>query len=257
MASGLTVMEFHQKYFDPKTVLSKYFIPEAELKQDIFTQRGERLARFFCTGNVKGDILIKYGGSFVLSSLLPACEFFNEIIIIDFLNSSIKMVDQWRKQEPGSFIPSELEKDRQMWIEKEEKIRKAIKLVINAEICEPHLVAPGLPAQADCILSEFCLEFLNKDKEGYVKALKSMASLLKLGGCLILHAFLDCTFYIMGSIKFPVICLSEEFVRKAVIRSGFAIKELHVTPRTIKTLYSTVDFTSTLLLIACKEKDTE
>ncbi|XP_078540089.1 nicotinamide N-methyltransferase-like [Lissotriton helveticus] len=255
MASGLTVKELYDRHFDAKTVLSQYFVPEAGLKQDIVTERGERLASFFSSGNVKGDIMIKYGGSFVPSSLLPACESFNTFIIIDFVDSNLKIFDQWYKQEPGSFIPCELEKYRKMWIEKEGKIRKAIKEVITAEICEPHLVAPVLPAQADCILSEFCLEFLNKDQECYGKALKSMASLLKPGGCLIIHAFLDCTFYKLGSLKFPVIRLSEECVRKAVISSGFTIKELHVTQRANKTLYSMADFSSTLLLIAFKEKD--
>ncbi|XP_078540058.1 indolethylamine N-methyltransferase-like [Lissotriton helveticus] len=258
MASGLTLKNLYEKYFDAESNISTYFMPNSEFRHDAFTERGNFFASIFSSGDVKGDILIKYGGTLLTSSLLPACESFKDIFIVDFLDSNLKHVDQWMKKELGTIVPSELEKkDREMWIEKEEKVRKAIKDVFKGELAESHPVAPALPAQADCILSEFCLEFMSTDKKGYCKALKSMTSLLKPGGCLIMSVVLECTFYMQGNAKFPAVSLDDEFVKKAVIDEGFDIKETQVAPRLINSLHSISDFSAKLFLFARKGKDKE
>ncbi|XP_078540053.1 nicotinamide N-methyltransferase-like isoform X2 [Lissotriton helveticus] len=256
MSSGLSYKQLYENYYDHDLGLSTYFGSDSDFKQDAFTERGEIFDRWF-RSEVKGDILIKYGGALLLSSLLPACEYFNKIIIVDFVGASLKGINQWLDKEPGIIVPCELEKDREIWTEKEEKMRKVIKEVVKAELPESYPVAPGLRVQADCILSEFCLEFLSRDENAYCKALKSMSSLLNLGGCLVMFAFLKCTFYMVGTFKFPMLCLEAEFVKKAVIDSGFIIKECHITPRYNTNLYSTSDFSSKLFILAHKAKVVE
>ncbi|XP_078538449.1 nicotinamide N-methyltransferase-like isoform X2 [Lissotriton helveticus] len=124
MASGLTLKELYEKYYDAKIGLSTYFVPDSDFSQEAVIGRGEFLSRVF-KSDLKGDTLIKYGGALLPSSILPACESFNKIIIIDFLDSNLEVMNQWLNKEPGTIVPCELENHR-LYISPENTKREEI-----------------------------------------------------------------------------------------------------------------------------------
>ncbi|XP_069470422.1 indolethylamine N-methyltransferase-like isoform X2 [Ambystoma mexicanum] len=120
-----------------------------------------------CKGAIKGDTVIQFGGSYVNVALLPACELFKDIIIIDFLDSSLQTATKWLKEEAGAHDWGALEKclgemegGRLNWSQLEETMRGKAKEIIKADLAETHPVAPKLSIQADCLYTALCLELL-------------------------------------------------------------------------------------------------
>ncbi|XP_069498892.1 nicotinamide N-methyltransferase-like [Ambystoma mexicanum] len=218
----------------------------------------------FKPGDVKGDTLIYYGGCDTLGYLFPACRFFKEIILAEFLETKLQAARTWINKEPGAFDWSlaakyvcELEGNREIGIEKEESLRGKITKLIKCEANEYHPVAPKLPTQVDCLLSTTFLELMCTDVDGYRKALKDMSSLVKIGGHLVLVPVLGCTFIMHGTFKLPILCLDEECVKAAVIDAGFLIKQSKNNKRVNQTKYSVLDLDSVFCLVACKEKNVQ
>ncbi|XP_069495528.1 nicotinamide N-methyltransferase-like [Ambystoma mexicanum] len=263
MASRSAKCVLYEKDYKVEHFLAAYYNEDSEFLEDIqglLTQ----LFGFFSSGEVKGDTLIHYGGCHALSFLFPACGFFKEIILAEFLESRLQAARTWINEEPGAFdwrlaakIVCELEGNREIGIEKEETLRGKITKLIKCQANEHHPVAPKLQTQADCVLSTMFLEFLCTDVDGFCNALKDMSSLVKIGGHLVLVLLLGCTFEMCGTFKFPILCLDEECVKAAVIDAGFVIKESKNNKRVNQTKYSVLDHDSVFCLVACKEKNVQ
>ncbi|XP_069496640.1 nicotinamide N-methyltransferase-like [Ambystoma mexicanum] len=263
MASCSARCMLYEKLYKAEHFLAAYHQEAAEFLEDIQLLLTE-LCGFLSSGDVKGDTLINYGGCEILGFLFPACRFFKEIILAEFLESRLQAARTWINKEPGAFDWSlaakyvcELEGNREIGIEKEESMRGKIKMLIKCEANEDHPVAPKLPTQVDCILSTTFLEFMCTDVDGFRKALKDMSSLVKIGGHLMLVLALGCTFMMCGTYKLPVLCLDEECVKAALTDVGCVIKESKNNKRVNQTKYSHIDYDSVFCFVACKEKNVQ
>ncbi|XP_069495850.1 nicotinamide N-methyltransferase-like [Ambystoma mexicanum] len=263
MASRSARCVLYEKHYKAEHALAAYQHADSEFLEDsqlILTE----LFGFFSSGDVTGDTLIHYGGCHLLGFLFPACGFFKEIILAEFLETRLQAARTWINKEPGAFdwslaakIVCELEGNREIGIEKEESLRGKIAKLIKCEANEDHPVAPKLPTQADCVLSTFSLEHLCTDVDGFRKAMKDMSSLVKISGHLVLVLVLGCTFEMCSTIKLPILCLDEECVKAAVIDAGCVIKDSKNNKRLNQTKYSVVDCDSIFCLVACKEKNVQ
>ncbi|XP_069495522.1 indolethylamine N-methyltransferase-like [Ambystoma mexicanum] len=260
MASSSAWMELYDKNYDSAHGMATYYAEDSDFEEDSTRQVLQFFIPVFSSGSVKGDTLIQYGGNLAL--LFAACDHFNEIIYSVFVQSNIQATKKWVKKECGALDWShsarrvcELEGNRESWPEKEEMLRSKMTQILKCKAKEGCLVLPSLPTQVDCILVIHFLEMICTGVDAFRKVLKDMSSQLKIGGHFLLNVLLGCTFVMAGPFKFPVLCLDEECVNRAVCDAGCVIKESQNNLRANDTQCSVTDFSSALCLFACKERN--
>ncbi|XP_078540111.1 nicotinamide N-methyltransferase-like [Lissotriton helveticus] len=264
MEPSLTWTSQYQKYFDSEKGVTEYHTAESEFTDDSVIQPMRQLEQFFASGSVKGDTLVLYGFATNIHLLFPACAYFKEITIMDFLDTGLQYVENWLKNHPKAFDWTQCfksiqgdEDQREKWIANEEKLRKAItiKNIIKLELSESGPVAPKSFPLVDCLLSPYALAVVCKDKACFISTLKNMSCLLKVGGHLILFLFIQCTYAYIGGFKLPVLCIEDDFVKNVLNEQGFVIKEARLNPRINQTKISVMDFSHILFLVALKVKN--
>nr|XP_060635636.1 nicotinamide N-methyltransferase-like [Anolis sagrei ordinatus] len=166
--------------------------------------------------------------------------------------SPLHLAQNWDQILTASLVPLPA---REKWMEKEEKLRKAIKQVLK---CDVTLANPFDPVEihpVDCILSTYCIEAACKDLDTYRSAMKNVGSLVKPGGHLILAVALEETFYMVGPHKFSSLYLTPEVIRDVLKGAGFDIVSSEVHLHGIMLPIS--DVKGTLFLVAQKPHETQ
>ncbi|XP_054854572.1 nicotinamide N-methyltransferase-like isoform X2 [Eublepharis macularius] len=238
MAAAFTKKDYYDRHFIPKAFLEMYFAfhPEKAKGTALLVFGLKKLYKAFNSGGIKGDTLIDIGSGPTIYQFLSACESFREIIASDYTDGNREEMQRWLRKEPGAFDWSpvvkylcEMEGDREKWIEKEEKVRKAIKRVLKCDVTQPNPLAPLSLPPADCVLCTRCLEAACTDLPTYHSALKNMSSLIKPGGHLVFFAVLESTFYMVGQHRFSNLYVDQKCVEEAVKEAGFDIEWLEGT----------------------------
>uniref|UniRef100_A0A8C8RV51 Nicotinamide N-methyltransferase n=1 Tax=Pelusios castaneus TaxID=367368 RepID=A0A8C8RV51_9SAUR len=242
--ASFTEGEVYQKDFDPVVYLETYYSLSSSHCQgnEILEWTLRSLFKIFFSDGVKGDILIDIGSGPSIYQLLSASENFKEIIASDYTDRNRQELEKWLKNEPGAFdwtpvvkYVCELERDREKWAEKEEKLRKKVKQVLKCDVTKSNILDPVSLPQADCLLSTLCLEAACKDLNSYCAALTNISSLLKPG----------------GQRRFSCLYLERESVEEALREAGYDIQHLEVIPISSENALS--DFGAVLSLVACKQ----
>ncbi|XP_078540091.1 nicotinamide N-methyltransferase-like [Lissotriton helveticus] len=261
MESSLTWTDFYKKYFDAEKCLAKYLSPQSDFVNDSVVQPIARVSNFFASGSLKGDILIVYGGVTHLHLLLSACDHFKEIILMDVLDTNLQYVKKWKNNHPLSFnwkdsfkILQESE-EREQWTEKEEMLKQSITIIEKVDLDENSQEVLKIFPQADCLFSAHHLTKLCKDHASFISSVNNMSTLLKVGGHLIISVFINCTYWYIDTLKFPILFIDEDFVRKVLRDEGFVIKEAMMNRRTNQTTFSVMDYESILFVLAQKTKN--
>ncbi|XP_063291735.1 nicotinamide N-methyltransferase-like [Pelobates fuscus] len=206
-------------------------------------------------GVVKGEALIDFSVGASANHLIPACNGFRDIYVVEVNDLNINEFEKWRQNKQdavnfsyGAKVHHTLEGGREAWHVKEDKTRQAIKGVIKWDISNDDQVPFDLP-QVDCILSLFLLDVISKDKDAFQNNLKKLTSRLKPGGHLILFTALNMTFYKVDGEKFFILTLDEQFVKQSVINAGLVIEKVNVLPS--KKNCDLIDFDAILHIRAC------
>uniref|UniRef100_A0A8C4YHX9 Nicotinamide N-methyltransferase n=1 Tax=Gopherus evgoodei TaxID=1825980 RepID=A0A8C4YHX9_9SAUR len=191
----------------------------------------------FKPDGVKGNTLIRIGAGPTVFELLSACESFKEIIVTNHTDLSCQEMQKWLKKEPGAFdwtpvvkYVCELEGDRKKWAEKEEKLRRTVKQVLECDVTKFNPVTFASLPPADCLLLSQYLGAICKDLSTYRAALKNVSSLLKPGGHLLMVITMKCSHFVTDQNKFPCLFLEKECLEEAVKEAGFDILAFEVTP---------------------------
>ncbi|XP_075462696.1 indolethylamine N-methyltransferase-like [Ascaphus truei] len=252
---------YHDEEFDPRLYIETYYYPE---NSDVFEDAVEfpitQLFKTFSSGRVRGETLLDVSAGPLAFHLLTACDFFKEINVIEFTDANIREFEMWRNKEPGAadwshaakFI-CELEGKSDEWEGKEDKARRAVKRVVKRDFTKDNPLEPVVLPQVDCLISMYVLILINKDHQAYRSNLKKLASMLKIGGHMLLVGTYNETFYRFGEHKFYTLSCNEEFIREAVCDAGFIIENLEVLPSKKTSNYS--DYTHVMFLVARKEKE--
>ncbi|XP_065425042.1 nicotinamide N-methyltransferase-like isoform X3 [Chrysemys picta bellii] len=239
MDQSRTKKEALEKLFDPKEFLKAYysFDSTSSEKNDILMFLLRNFFKTFILDGVKGNTLIRIGGVPSILELLSACESFKEIIVTHNTDRNCQELQKWLKKEPGAFnwIPvvkyaCELEGDRKKWAEKEEKLRRTVKQVLECDVTKfDPLTFASLPP-ADCLLMCYSLVATCKDLSTYRAALKNFSSLLKPGGHLLMVTTMKCSHFVVGQHKFPCLFLEKEVLEEAVKEAGYDILQFEMSP---------------------------
>ncbi|XP_029429189.1 indolethylamine N-methyltransferase-like [Rhinatrema bivittatum] len=256
-----TDSDYYQREFDPTDYLNTYYNATSGAFVDKYFLSFilKKLSETFKPGGVTGDTLIDVGSGPSIYQIMSACEVFKEIIATDLTDKNRQEYERWLKKEPGTFdwapignFVCSLEGNRQSWPQKEEKIRGAVKRVLKCDIMKTNPLDPLTLPQADCVVSSLCLEAACKDLDALRSALRNIASLLKIGGHLVLCGVLNCNFYLVGQKKFFSLAFNEVFLTKVLSEINFVIKELEVIPLD-ETKKEICDHSAMFFLLACKQ----
>ncbi|XP_078510208.1 indolethylamine N-methyltransferase-like [Lissotriton helveticus] len=260
MASSYDLKELHDRYLEPILFMETYIGKEATFIEDTSMQIFPLLCKTFSSGVVKGEMLIVLSVGPFFQWALPASEYFTDIIFASSVDKCISEVEKWRTNAPGAInwshaakMVCEIEGNRETWIEKETIFRTIIKQVLKYDVSKSNPLSPTVLPQADCLLLPHCLECHVTDKDGFCSALKNVSSLLKKGGYLILIICSEATYFMVGSFKFPHLCIEEGFVKKVLGDAGYDIEELLVLPRQVQLLHDVADYHSFLYVVARKQ----
>nr|XP_060643392.1 nicotinamide N-methyltransferase-like [Anolis sagrei ordinatus] len=264
MEGEFTGKEVYEQKFCPKTYLNTYLSFETGDSLNCGTAFAtilDKLHKAFAKDGIQGDTLIDIGSGPSIHQLLSACESFKEIIVSDFLEQNREEMKKWLKKDPETFNWSsvlkyvcQLEGDREKWMEKEEKLRKAIKQILKCDVTLANPFDPVEVHPADCVLSTYCIEAACKDLDTYHSAMKNVGSLVKPGGHLILVVGLEATFYMVGPHKFSSLYLTSEMVRDGLKGAGFDIVSSEVLVFDYPPVIT--DHKATLFLVAQKPNET-
>ncbi|XP_075460169.1 indolethylamine N-methyltransferase-like [Ascaphus truei] len=265
MSSGFTDKLVYQNDFDPKDYLDQYYgaVSGIFIKDGYLDFILKKLHRAFTKGGVKGDSMIDIGPGPAIYQELSACEAFKDITAADFTDRNREYLERWRSNEPGLFdwtpalkFVCDLEGRSGKLAEKQEKLRKTLKRVVKCDVTKSNPLDPLVLPKADCVLTVGCLECACKDLETYKNVIKNLSSLLKVGGHLIIGSILGSTIFRCGSKQFSLLNLSEDFLKRAVTETGFAIEDLEVLPREYdKPLFDICNHTAGIFILARKLKD--
>ncbi|XP_078496200.1 nicotinamide N-methyltransferase-like [Lissotriton helveticus] len=262
MASSMSLKEMYEKLFDPRKFLQTYLEQDCDYEEDTIKELYPAYLRILSSCAVEGGSLIQASIGPLIHYTLPACESFAEITFACLNDKSVEELQKWLKNEPDAVDCShvikyfcELQGSSETWIEKQKMIQQKIKHVCKCDIERSDPLSPTVLPQADCLLLVHSLEFFAKDKETFCNAMKNLSSLLKCGGHLIMTTGLQATFYMVGDVKFPHLCIDEGFLINTITDAGYVIVEHHISNRKVQCLYDIIDYSAISIVKARKEKD--
>ncbi|XP_075462663.1 nicotinamide N-methyltransferase-like [Ascaphus truei] len=252
---------YHDEEFDPKRLLEIYFCDENyHLIEELVDYPLKQLHETFSSGRVRGDTLIDISLGPTVYHLLSASDIFKEIIVIEFTEPNIEEFEKWLKKDPGAADWSyaakalcELEGNRNGWQVKEDKVRRAVKQIVKWDVTKDNPLDPVVLPQVDCVLSLWCLNNISRDKEAYRSNLRKCASLLNIGGHLLLFVGINMTYYKLGEHRFFILPYDEKFLREALRDAGYVIENIDVLPS--KKGCDMLDYEHLAYVIARKERE--
>lgn len=107
----------------------------------------------------------------------------------------------------------------------ENRLRAGIAKVIPCDVLDPKNIVPDLEERpVDAVVSTLCLQAACQSVGEYRKAVKSLASLLKPGGFMIISAFFNST-YVVGEKWFIDLELTKPQIEDAFEAAGIQIQQ--------------------------------
>ncbi|GCC38753.1 hypothetical protein chiPu_0017270 [Chiloscyllium punctatum] len=219
--------------FNPQAYLqNNYMPPRANFENEdcVVPWKLRCFASSFSTGEIHGHTLLDIGSGPTLYQVISACNFFNRIVMSDYLEVNREELRKWLRRDPGAFDWSPyikyvcgLDGKRDHWEDTERRLRETIQEVCHCDIMQANPLHPKVLNPVDAISTTFCLESVCPDKKSLEEALANISSLLKPGGFLLMIGALNESYYLAGEVKLSVIPLDEDYVKETVSRSGYRI----------------------------------
>ncbi|XP_053310598.1 nicotinamide N-methyltransferase-like [Spea bombifrons] len=254
------IKSYHVHEFDPVQLLEDFYSSRAEkmIVEEATNRHIEYLYKELSSGHIKGDMLIDFSVGPVISHLLPICEFFKEITVLEFNAVCISELEKWRSSHEEAYDWShaskymmDLEGKYDGWQEKEEMLRRKMNRILKCDLTKDNLTDPIVLPKADCIIAAHILNVVSIDKDAYISNLRKITSLLKPGGRLILFGLSNASYYITGGHKFRILTYDEEFVKKVLNDERYTIESFETQDR--KTSSHIIDHEKIIFAIAMKQ----
>ncbi|KAM8927190.1 nicotinamide N-methyltransferase-like [Pelodytes ibericus] len=233
-----SLKHYHRDHFDAKTFLNTYFSTSSHktMYKEVFLFPMHQLIKYLDSAHISGDTLIDCSVGPTIFHMLPICEHFKDIIILETSDACITEMEKWMNKEADAFdwshaskVTKELKRPSHDLEEIEEDLRRRIKRILQYDFTKtnPAVVLQG----ADCVLSLFVLNAVSKDHDAYCQNLRQLSCMLKLGGHLLLFGAFHANHYMVGEHKFHKLNYDEVFIRKALGDTGFSIEHFETTKR--------------------------
>ncbi|XP_075047539.1 indolethylamine N-methyltransferase-like [Mixophyes fleayi] len=252
---------YHEGEFDSRMCVDMYFSdkPDMVFADDVLKFPMEKLHQTFSEGEIKGNTLIDISFGAFIHHLHSACDFFKDIYSLKFSEKCIMELSRWLNTCTGALdwnhtlsYATALEGNSDQSEDKAIMLKTAIKQIVQCHIEKENITDPVVLPQADCVISAWVLEHISKDQDDYIRYLKKIVKLLKLGGHLILFAVINATYFMVGQDRFHVLNYDENFVRKVLNGEGLIVDHCENHKRT--SLSDLNDYKSILFITAHKQE---
>ncbi|XP_063798015.1 nicotinamide N-methyltransferase-like [Pseudophryne corroboree] len=223
---------YHEHDFDSRTFLEMYFSDRPDMMYEDMAMKYpmEMLHNVFCTGHIKGGILIDFTAGPLIHHLYSACEFFSDIYVLRLNEQCVMELNRWLNTRTGAFpwdhttaYVANMEGKSDQCEEKDMRLKTAIKEILKCNIENENIADPVVLPQADCVISVWLLELICKDKNDYISHLRKMTKLLKPGGHLLLIGAFNATYYMVGQERYHIYKNDENSAKQILREEGFII----------------------------------
>ncbi len=123
----------------------------------------------------------------------------------------------------------------------EERLREAVEEVLSCNVLFDNPLYPAPSRQFDCVVVSSILECASQTQDSYERSVSNIARLLKPGGQLLLHGYLNEHFCRVDREYFESFPVNSAFVRKVFSKAGFANLQLSEVQIPLSDRYSVVD----------------
>ena len=241
--------------FNPKEFLNMSYasVGGNPYEKGVFGFYRQRLynfyARYSCKWNNKTARLLEFGGGPVVTSLISAVPFVNEITFAAYLESERKEVELWKHGKEGAhdwsshfrYVVNEVERiaGDEAWRKRQELLRKRISNIIACDIlCDNPLLVEQ--EAFEIIFTSLCLEAACTTYAEYKEGIKKLVGLLKPGGFLLMVIVERQTYYVVTKKKWPSLYLTLEQVKIALAEAGTTIFVVDHDPPTLEHIQNPV-----------------
>ncbi|XP_077105850.1 nicotinamide N-methyltransferase-like [Ranitomeya variabilis] len=253
---------YHECSFDSRQHLDDYVSdkPDMAFMEDFVIFPIENCKNIFTEGHIKGDIVIDLSLGSLVHHLYAACDYFKYILVLKTSDRCIMELKRWVDSRTGAFswghaakLYADIDEESDKLEEKEKKMRLAIQHVMKCNLAKENMMDPIVLPPADCIISAWFIDAISKDQDEYIRYLKKVSGLLKLGGHIILVGDLGTTYFMIGKEKLHYLNYDEEFARKALVEAGFVVDYCKVKQRTA--VSDLLDYKAVIFIAAHKERE--
>lgn len=223
--------------FDPKGFLTTFCASPVGNPNTAFAFYTERLHSFYTTysskWNNKTARLLEFGGGPVITTLISAAPYVNDITFAAHTESERKEIELWKNAKQGAhdwsshfkYVVNEVEHTTAgdgAWREREELLRKRISSIIACDISWNNPLAVK-QEPFEIVSTSLCLESACTTYTKYKEGIKKLVSLLKPGGFLLMIIVERETFYMDGKKRWLTLYLTLEQVKEALAKAGTSI----------------------------------
>ncbi|XP_021372756.1 indolethylamine N-methyltransferase-like [Mizuhopecten yessoensis] len=217
--------------FDPECYMKTHdwSTSEEEEERSIFQFNVDSMHDLFNSGVIKGHTLLDIGTGPTIRTVVSASAHVHEIYLSDVSQRNRAVMTDWWKG--NSMAEAELtdyvlkrENARHSIADRQEMIKAKIRGVLPIDVRSGHpLGKRDHPHQFDVITTCLCFESAAQTTEAYRQVVQNAASLLKVGGHLVVIGIFDTTHYEVGDFKFMSVSLSQEEIEQIYKTCGFRI----------------------------------
>ncbi|XP_072283185.1 nicotinamide N-methyltransferase-like [Pyxicephalus adspersus] len=250
---------YHIHGYDSRTTLEHYFSNKEDMifADDSLKFPMMNLHYVFSRGYIHGKLLMDFSKGSYIHHLYSASNIFKDIILMKFNEKSAMEVHRWLGDRTGAFdwthtkiAVAELEGKSDQSHTIELNLKASIRQIVMCSLEKENLTDPLVLPLSDCIISVWLLDLISIDQDDYMKNLKKISNLLKIGGHLILIGALNMTYLTVGAELFHVFKYDESFVKSALSKLGFVIDYCAVQKR--KNASDLTDYTHVIFVAAQK-----
>ena len=188
--------------------------------------------------------LLEFGGGPVITSLISAAPYVNQITFAAYAESERREIELWKDGKEGAHdwsshfknIVNEVEHcaGDDAWHKREELLRERISSIVPCDIFHDNPLLDIKPDPFEIISTNLCLEAACSSYEEYKASLKKLVGLLKLGGFLLMLIVERETFYMVDKKKWFCLYLTLEQVKEALAKAGMEIVMIARDPAPMK-----------------------
>ncbi|XP_066428771.1 nicotinamide N-methyltransferase-like [Eleutherodactylus coqui] len=250
---------YHDKHDHTEAFYRTFLSRDADpLAEEVNLYPAERLLGIFeiiCGGSVI-ELITGLG----IAHLLVLPDTCQDITLLNANAHNAAELEKWRQNQPDALDFShtmqkvcDLIGSRERAQELEEKLRKKVKCILHCDFTKENITDPHVLPKVDCVISVWGLGPVSKDQASYTDNTKKLASLLKVGGNLVLIGGFNANHFTIGGRKYHTIMRDEKMVRMALSAAGCSIKSLQVEDSKIPDHH--VDNTHFNFALAVKEHE--
>ncbi|XP_063799783.1 nicotinamide N-methyltransferase-like [Pseudophryne corroboree] len=248
---------YPQHGFDSREHLETYFSGKEEMAftEDAIKFPMETLHQIFNEGRIKGDLLIDLSNGSFIHHLYTASQFFKQILVLKCSEQCMMELHKYINTHTGAFEWDHIEQyakgkegNSDQCQGEDVTLKTAITKIIKCDFNKENITDPEVLPPADCVISAWLLDLINKDKDDYIRNIRKFIKLLKPDGTLILVGSLNNTYIKIGQDKIHVFKYDENFVRQVLADEGFIIDHCAVQNRTA--VSDAIDYSALVVIVA-------